>query len=559
LHLQSSAIASYLLGFVVALLASLGLTYVVRGQARRFGLFDATDDRKVHTGAIPRVGGIAIVAACAISLGVFYLLSAGHPLGDDRFLWTFDGSGLARVLIGGGAMFLIGLWDDLRPLRARYKFLAQIAVAVAVFASGVRVTAVSVPFVGAAHFGTAIALVCTVVWLVGLTNAFNLIDGLDGLASGAALFALTTMFVVGNLNGQSGFSLVTIVVAGATLGFLFFNFNPASIFLGDSGSLFLGFMLAGLGLLSSQKSQTIVAVAIPVLSLGLPVLDTSLAIIRRFLRGQPIFSADRGHIHHRLLGLGHSPRKVALLLYGVCAAMAFAAMLLVNHSQYIALVLVLCGVGVCVAVQRLRFQEFEELGRIMRKSMRQREAIGRSVRIREVSQALALRGDLGQVFDDLERIFAADDFERVEVRLRPAFITGDRSDLVLARRGVDDVTVWAWAAGASMPSGTWEIRLPLLDAHGDRIGALALWQDGSENDLSLAHLPTIARDLRVVVQQKVETLWHASGLVAPAALHEVAPEVQPRERAPRTPPELRRVTGEGVALRDADGSRTSAA
>jgi Glycosyl transferase family 4 len=352
---------------------------------------------------------------------------------------------------------------------------------------------------------------------------------------------------------------VTIVVAGATLGFLFFNFNPASIFLGDSGSLFLGFMLAGLGLLSSQKSQTIVAVAIPVLSLGLPVLDTALAIMRRFLRGQPIFSADRGHIHHRLLGLGHSPRKVALLLYGVCAVMAFAAMLLVNHAQYIALVLVVCGLGVGVAVQRLRFHEFEELARIMRKSMRQREAIGRSVRIRELSQTLSEKLELGEVFDGLEAIFAADSFERVEIRLRPAFITGERVDLAVARRAVDDVTVWAWTSGAAIASGAWEIRLPLLDTTGERIGALALWQDCSENDMSLSHLPTIARDLRTVVQAKVTDLWHASGLSASTPTATPTAETPVWDRAPRAQPDRRRVTGESAVLRDVAGSRTSAA
>jgi UDP-GlcNAc:undecaprenyl-phosphate GlcNAc-1-phosphate transferase len=164
-----------------------------------------------------------------------------------------------------------------------------------------------------------------------------------GLAAGAAMFALSTMFVVGSINGQAGPALVTIALAGATLGFLVYNFNPASIFLGDSGSLFLGFMLAGIGLLGSQKSPTVIAVAIPIVSLGLPVLDTTLAVARRFLRGQPIFTADRAHIHHRLLSLGHSPRRVALLHYSACALLGLGGMLLVNDSAYVAVVLVVIG------------------------------------------------------------------------------------------------------------------------------------------------------------------------------------------------------------------------
>jgi len=508
LRLHNAVIGFYLVAFGVALVLSLVLTYGVRERAKRARLFDSADARKVHTGEIPRVGGVAIFLAVVATLGLIATVAGAVDFGTQ-------GNGLRVVLAGGAAAFGVGLWDDLRSLRARWKLVAEIAIAVAVFAAGVRVNSLSLPFVGVLSFPPAVSLLFTVVWLVGITNAFNLIDGLDGLAGGAALFALSTMFVVGSINGHLNTALVTIAIAGATLGFLVYNFNPASIFLGDSGSLFLGFMLAGLGLLSSQKSQTIVAVAIPVVSLGLPVLDTALAIARRFLRGQPIFSPDRGHIHHRLLSLGHSPRQVALLLYGACALLALGGMVLVNNSEYVAVVLVLFGLAAGFAIQRLRFAEFEELARIVRKGVRQRGVIGKSVRIREATQQIGALDDLREVFHLLERTFGEDDFHRAEVRLRPSFLDG--TDLALDRRFDDDVSVWTWSRNGAAHAAWWEIKLPLLDAAGGRIGSMVLWQDGMASETSLSHIHTIARALRPAVEYKLLALWHAAQPAAPVA------------------------------------------
>jgi UDP-GlcNAc:undecaprenyl-phosphate GlcNAc-1-phosphate transferase len=365
------------------------------------------------------------------------------------------------------------------------------------------------------QLGDVLAGLITVLWLVGITNAFNLIDGLDGLAAGAALFALTTMFVVATMYGQTGAAFVSLVLAGATLGFLFFNFHPASIFLGDSGSLFLGFMLAGIGLLSSQKSPTMVALAIPLVSLGLPVVDTGLAIVRRFLGGRPIFSPDRGHIHHRLLSLGHSPRKVALLLYGACAALAFGAMLMVREpgGSFIAIVLLVVGLGVGVAVQRLRFHEFEELGRIVRKGFRQRDVIGRGVRIREATVQLASINDLSEIFRLLERTFAEDQFARSEVRLRKDFLAPDVR--VTERRVEDEVSVWTWDPNGSIAADWWEIRLPLLGNDRARIGSLVLWQQSKTSETALSHFHTIAGQLRQEVERKIRELWRVADDAGP--------------------------------------------
>ncbi len=489
----------YICGFTAALGSSLSLTYLVRERARRARLFDGLDSRKIHSGEIPRLGGVAAVAAAM--LGLVVLLAA------DSSLRSRLGGGLGAIVFGAVGVHFVGLYDDLRSMRARTKLAAQVGIAVAVYLAGVRVTTLSLPFFGILPLPPGVGLLFTTVWLVGITNAFNLIDGLDGLASGAAMFALTTMFVAATLNGQAGAALVIVTMAGATLGFLAYNLHPASIFLGDSGSMFLGFMLAGVGLLSSEKSPTVVAVAIPVLSLGLPVFDTSLAIARRFLRRQPIFAADRGHIHHRLLVLGHTPRKAMLLLYGACALLGLGAMLLVNNSGYVALVLVVMGLAAAFAIQRLRYQEFEELARVLRRGAQQRLVIQRGVRIREASMRIDGLSSLDDVFAALAETFSADECQRAEIRLRPSFMyAGDVESL--DRRLDDDVPVWTWTRSELAEPSLWEIKLPLLDKLGQRVGSLVMWQDGLSSETSLSHMHTVARDLRTTLQRQIIACWH---------------------------------------------------
>jgi len=498
----------YAAAFVVASISSLAFTYFVRARARRVGLFDRSDARKDHGRDVPRVGGVGIVMAVAFT-GLVTLIALG-----PREM-TANTRGLLVVFAGGLAIHLVGLYDDIRQLHARWKFLAQIVIAVLVFAAGVRMTTLSLPFVRVIDLGTWAGLLFTVVWFVGITNAFNLIDGLDGLAAGAALFALTTMFVVAIANFRYGAALATLTLAGATLGFLYYNFHPATIFLGDSGSLFLGFMLAGIGVLSAQKSPTAVAVAIPVVSLGLPVLDTLIAVTRRFLRRQPIFAADRGHIHHRLLGRGYSPRKVVLTLYGVCALLALGAMSMVNEGGHVALVLVTIGVGVGFLVQRLRIFEFEEAARQLRRGV-QRRTIERGVRLREASARLSELQDLSTIFASLGEIFAADGCPRAEVRLAASFLDGRReqsSGLAAPRADDDDVAVWTWHAPgqATIDFRWWQVTLPFLDPRGNRMGSLMLWQGPGGLESPLPQFHAIAGELRGHIEAKLLALWPANG------------------------------------------------
>lgn len=550
------SVTVYAVAFGLAALSSLVLTHLVRGRARQAGLFDRADARKVHGSQVPRVGGVGIVVAvlvtCLVLVAVF-----------GTGVFAGSGKGLLVVFAGGLAIHLIGLYDDVRQLHARWKFLAQIGVATLVFAAGVRMTTLSLPLLRVVELGTVLGLVFTVLWFVGITNAFNLIDGLDGLASGAALFALTTMFVVAIANARYGAALVTLTLAGATLGFLYFNFHPATIFLGDSGSLFLGFMLAGIGVLSAQKSPTVVAVAIPVVSLGLPVLDTAIAIARRFLRRQPIFAADRGHIHHRLLGRGYSPRTVVLALYGVCALLALAAMLLVNDGGHVALVLVTIGVGVGFMVQRLRIYEFEEVARLFRRGVQHRHTIERGVRLREASARLSALDDLSAVFAALAETFAAEDCPRVEVRLRAAFLAGRRgpaSGLVsithLGTVDDDDVAVWTWSnpEATGVQPAWWHLTLPFLDTQGERIGSLVLWQEAMGAAASpFPHFHAIAGDLRLQIEAKLLALWPVGterGVVAPSGAYAspLGTPVQTAATALRGDPRSRVASGSGPAV-----------
>jgi UDP-GlcNAc:undecaprenyl-phosphate GlcNAc-1-phosphate transferase len=220
----------------------------------------------------------------------------------------------------------LGFVDDVRGIRSLYKLLAQVAVAVLAFSCGFRIEHISLPFLGTAQMGI-FALPVTVLWIVGIVNAVNLIDGLDGLAGGVVFFAALTNFVVAHISGNVFVAALMACVLGAVLGFLFYNFNPARIFMGDSGSYFLGFVLATSAISAGQdqKTTTTVALLVPIIALGVPIFDTLFAIVRRFLERRPLFAPDRSHIHHRLVDMGMTQRRAVLVLYGASIALAVAA------------------------------------------------------------------------------------------------------------------------------------------------------------------------------------------------------------------------------------------
>lgn len=311
---------SLVLVLVMSVAVTAALTPLVRKLALGVGAVDAPTARRVHTRRIPRLGGIAIVVGFFVPLLALFVLetSTGRILFAHRPM-------VAGLVVGSLLIAGLGLCDDILHVSAKTKLLVQILAATAVYAGGLRIYGVQLPGLGMLSFGW-LAYPITVLWITAIVNALNLIDGLDGLAAGVGFFACLTNFVVAYLTGNVLISLLSATLGGAIIGFLFYNFNPAKIFMGDCGSMFLGFVLATTALLGTQKASTLAAIIVPLVALGLPILDMLLAIARRFLERRSIFSADRGHIHHRLLDIGLTHRRAVLVLYGV--SLSFTALAL---------------------------------------------------------------------------------------------------------------------------------------------------------------------------------------------------------------------------------------
>jgi UDP-GlcNAc:undecaprenyl-phosphate/decaprenyl-phosphate GlcNAc-1-phosphate transferase len=351
--------------FFIALLA----TPVVRADFLRFQIVDAPDGRrKLHKTPVPRVGGIPIAFAYVVALLIL-------PAIDSRAPWQHDRQLVGGLIAASAVVFLTGLADDLFSLKPWQKLAGQLVAAGIVCASGVRISAL-----GGSSVADWVGVPLTLIWLALCTNAFNLIDGLDGLASGMGLFATVTMFVAALLNGSDTLALATVPLAGGLLGFLRYNFNPASVFLGDSGSLLVGFLLGSYAVVWSQKSATLLGLAAPAMALAVPLLDVCLSVARRWLRGQPIFSGDRSHIHHKLLDRGLTHRGVVLLLYGVaavCAALSLIQSLAPDRIAVLVVIVFCCGIW--TGVDRLGYLEFHGARRALATSSLRRSIRGEMV------------------------------------------------------------------------------------------------------------------------------------------------------------------------------------
>ena len=322
----------HVLAFMIALGVALFLTPVVISFARRTGALDAPDARKVHVRPIPRIGGIGIYAAFIVSVLVQMSISDFSP----EIMTSLWG-----LLAGGTIIVAIGIIDDYRDLPAKVKLLGQIlAACVLVIGFDVRIDVITDPlgdFIYLEYF----AIPATIFWVVGLTNTVNLIDGLDGLAAGVSSIAAVTIFLVAMEEGIPFVAMITAALAGAAIGFLYYNFNPARIFMGDTGSMFLGFMLAGISVIGAVKSAATIALIVPILALGLPILDTTFAIVRRARNHRPIFKPDKGHLHHRLLAHGFTQKQAVLLMYVVSALFGLCALALTAVSTQAALLIIL--------------------------------------------------------------------------------------------------------------------------------------------------------------------------------------------------------------------------
>jgi len=328
---------TYLFVYSGSLLLAMVLTPLANWLGRRFNIVDVPGLRKVHSKPIPRIGGLAVYASVmCLAVPVFFL---PNRIGD-----TFRETQpkVVTLLLAATVIFLVGLIDDVKQLRARTKLLAQLVAAILVCSVGIQIKSIVISDLLTVHFGW-LCWPLTILWIVGITNAVNLSDGLDGLAAGISAIACGVIAVFAITSGQVVMAVLMLALLGALAGFLCFNFSPAKIFLGDGGSQFLGFTIGASSVMCSMKSPTLVALALPVLALGVPIFDTLFSILRRFLQRRGIMSPDRSHFHHKLTDLGLKQHHVAIFAYLVTLVTSgFGLFMLLTRSMSSVLVFLSC-------------------------------------------------------------------------------------------------------------------------------------------------------------------------------------------------------------------------
>ncbi len=301
----------FLVAFALGILTTWLLVPAVKRLAVMAGALDRPNARKVHQVPMPLWGGLGVFFGFLITLGL--MLAAVEPL---RAALTHRlTQHLVGMLLAGGLIVVVGMIDDRFGMPAKVKLLCQIVIGLQMIWFGIRIDYLSIPYYGVVFLEPWQSVLLTLFWMVGITNALNLLDGLDGLLAGVSMTTALVFLGVSLLKGQFVVALVMASLAGCALGFLRYNFNPAQIFMGDTGSLFFGVMFAGWSMVGLLKSTATLALIVPVCLMGVPILDTSMAILRRSLSGRPIFQADKEHLHHRLLGLGLTQRQVVAVIY----------------------------------------------------------------------------------------------------------------------------------------------------------------------------------------------------------------------------------------------------
>lgn len=368
-----------MISYVVFFLASAGLAYLstplVRRLALRANILDNPSERKIHQRAMPLLGGIPIFLSFNLTIVLAFIFAGSFF--DARWVDNWPALLICQVVIIG-----LGIFDDLLKLGSLVKFVFQILVGVMIVLFGFGISSVANPLGGKIIALGVFSIPITIIWFVLITNALNLVDGLDGLATGTALIACLTLFALSHFHQNFGVAMLSLILAGSLLGFLRYNFYPAKIFLGDTGSLLLGFLLAFLSIQGSSKGATLVAIMAPILALGLPIMETLLSVIRRFLRsihiidystkngshralffrGLSFFKPDKNHVHHRLMNLGLSHKRAVLVLYIVCISLSLLAFLSVavsniNLVAFMGAILLAFFIG----VKSLKYEEFKIL------------------------------------------------------------------------------------------------------------------------------------------------------------------------------------------------------
>lgn len=369
------------IAFLLAFITAFVITPHTMRLAKRVGAIDIPNDRRVNKKPMPRLGGLAVIAGFFVS--VIYLLITTSIEGKINL---FDGDNYYIKLIGFfSGIIILGLVcyiDDVKGIPSLVKLAAQIIAAVIVVACGIRIEDISIPFTnGTVVIGGVFSYILTVCWIIGITNAINLIDGLDGLSSGVTLISCLSLLMVFALNGSPLIAIVLITaLAGAIVGFLPFNFSPAKTFIGDTGSNFMGFSLAIISILGVAKTYTALVLIAPIIILGMPIFDTIFAIFRRIIKGKSlkaVFKPDKGHLHHKLMSKGYSQKQAVLIMYGITAILGMFAVILLESGIWKALSFALLVIAIVAIgykdVTKLMGEEEKEEEQIDKEHLRKQD------------------------------------------------------------------------------------------------------------------------------------------------------------------------------------------
>lgn len=477
-----------LFAFIFACAFGLLLTPLVRRFGFACGGVDQPGERKVHIRPIPRLGGLSIMLAHILGLILIKLLGTGISALLDL------SPGILSLWIGGLVVFGVGFWDDFKRLNAPIKLAVQILAASVAFAGGVAIEPQGLlgwlPGLGTEFLG----YLFTVFWFVLLINAMNLIDGLDGLAGGIALFVCLVLSVLQVLSQDYLLALYFITLAGSIAGFLVYNFNPATIFMGDGGSYYLGYMIAGLSILGSLKSQVGVTLTLPLLAMGVPVFDALFAPVRRILVGRKPFHPDRHHLHHKLIAAGFTSRRAVLTLYAATAALCVLALILVNvQDEETGLLLVLMCAAVLVFLNGVGYFRYVD-----------REKVGSW--LRDVGFVTGLHRDRRRFLDFQMRISRSRDTEELWSVLVDGFymLDFDYAEMRLFSKDGEEALTRTWVRPDRKvdlaANGLFKMELPLQCRDGRSMGELWVVKDLSRSALSHYTLTRIEHLRRAVLR-----------------------------------------------------------
>jgi UDP-GlcNAc:undecaprenyl-phosphate GlcNAc-1-phosphate transferase len=417
-------------------------TRVVRAAGHRLRAYGKAHGAR-EQGRIPRLGGISVVVATLAAWGVLLLVPNAV-----RASFLAEWRTLVLIMIPGSLILVLGAYDDLVGAVPRVKLAVETLAAGLVWWAGFRI--VNVPILGYEFRSPVLSFVLTVFWILAVTNALNLIDGLDGLAAGIAFFVTASVFVVSLIQGNRFVCVMAVTLGGALLGFLRYNYSPATIYLGDCGSLFLGFFLGTLAIHSSQKSSTLLALVVPFVAFGLPLMDTALSVVRRFLNVRPVFGADQDHIHHRLQR-ELPPHVAVLLLYALGALFSLGSILIVHSTEnLVAMVAVLAGASGWFLKSKVQYEELSELNVYVSRAMRsQRRVLANQILIRKASKLLEEATSLGSCWKVLADTLEALDFDGASCQL---------SRWPIGR--VPSLDAWS-RSGQESSHDNWSVSIPL--------------------------------------------------------------------------------------------------